>query len=343
MRLRSLLVLGLLLSAPTISTLAQRMGGLDMGGASLRVHVVASDDRPVGQGLRVRLMGAGGGSPAAESYTDNSGEVTFSGIEPGTYHVFVSGEGYQDSATAGIEIDRRQMSETRFVRVRRAKEDEGVVMGSPNNATIDVSLLRAPAKARKEFEKANQLLARQQWAKAAGHLQKAVAIDPKFGAAYNNLAVAYAKLGDVEREREALDKALESNDHNLAALANRARLALNEKDMAGGERYLTRALALDPGNTQMLMVLAKIQLLSRQYDAAVASAQRIHSLPHQKYALVHYLAARALEAEHHLPAAASELRVFLKEEPDGQWTAAARKELGLLEAGSVPVFDTANP
>ena len=333
--LRRLRVLLVLLPFLTSSAIAQHLG---VGGGDLRVHVVSTNDRPLGENMRVRLISNGSGSSLVEGYTDGAGEVTFNAVAPGMYHVLVSGQGYSEADSGQFEVDQRKMTQTLYVRVRPAAANDGdgeVVLGA-KGPMVDASMLNAPKKAVQELRKGNDLMKDREWAKAAEHLQKAVAIDPQFAAAYNNLGVAYARMGDPVREREALDQSLKLNDHNAAALVNRAHLALKEHDLAGAEGYLSRATASDPQNVQTLMVLAKVQLLSGHYEAALVSARRVHTLPHQQYAMVHYLAARACEGRSQLQDAAAELRLFLQEEPRGQWSDAARKELGLLQAGSIP-------
>jgi tetratricopeptide (TPR) repeat protein len=316
------------------SVVAQHLG---VGAGDLRVHVVSTTDRPLGQMMRVRLFSnSSGGSPLLEGYTDSAGEVMFSGVAPGMYHVLVSGQGYEDADSGDVEVDERRLTQRLFVRVRPVAADDGEVVLGAKGSTVDVSMLNAPKKAVQELRKGNDLMKNQEWQKAVEHLQKAVAIDPEFAAAYNNLGVAYSRVGDLAHEREALDQSLRLNDHNAAALVNRAHLALRELDLAGAEGYLTRATAADPQNAQTLVVLAKVQFLCGHYEAALTSTRKVHMLPHRQYAIVHYFAARACEGTNHLQDAAAELRQFLQEEPHGQWSDGARKELGLLEAGSLP-------
>ena len=327
------LTLGLL-SPFAIQVSAQQLGHFDFGSGSLQVRVVSADDRPITQPLRVRLQGGGGATPNSEAYTDNSGMVSFSGLNKGTYHVLVTGKGYEDTDGGNVQLDSQRSSEAVLVRVRPAKDSSSV--GSPKDATVDMSRLKAPKKAVQEFEKGNQLLQHQEWAKGADHMRKAIAIAPDFVDAYNNLAVAYARMNDLNHERETLDNALKLNDHSPQVLVNRARLALREKDFATAESLVSRATAIDPRNTDYLMLLAKVQLLTEHYDAAVATAQRIHLLPHSQLSLVHYLAARAFEGQNRMQEAESELQTFLKEEPTGPRADSARKEIGFLESGSLP-------
>ena len=326
----------LLFALSSIHSLAQHLGGLEIGLGTLSVHVVANDNQRISQSMRVRLLGGGGATPMAEGYTDTSGIASFSGLNAGTYHIVVTGQGYEDTDGGTVQLDGQRASDTVFVRVRPAAKGAAGLPGSAKDATVDVSRLKVPKKALQEFDKGNGFLTQQQWAKAAEHFRKAIVIDPDFVDAYNNLGVAYARMNDRESEREALDRALKLNSHSVQALVNRARLALQEKDPSA-ESLLMRATAVEPRNPEILMLLAKVQLFSGEFKAAVETAQRIHLLPHGQFAISHYLAARALESLNRPNDAKAELGLFLQEESKGPRADAARKEIGLLESGGLPL------
>lgn len=52
------------------------------------------------------------------------------------------------------------------------------------------------------------------WREATYRWEKAVQIDPTYAAAYNNLAVAYEHEGQLDKARQAYEKALELEPHN---------------------------------------------------------------------------------------------------------------------------------
>ena len=73
-------------------------------------------------------------------------------------------------------------------------------------------------------------------------------------------------------------------------------------------------------------------MLNGHYDHAIASTRKVHLMPHRQYAVVHYIAARALEHQNRAQEAAGELGTFLKEEPEGAHALVVRKELANLQA-----------
>jgi tetratricopeptide (TPR) repeat protein len=314
-----------------VSLFAQHLGGMQAGEGSVSVHVVDPNDRPMKQGVRVRLLTQGMGNAIEEGYTDQGGEVRFNGVEPGTYHVLVSGQGVVDTDSGSFDVDRRKLSQTLFVRVPFAQGTADVSSDAP---TVDVSLLQAPKKARREYQTGHDLLLQREWTKAAEHLRKAIEIAPNLISAYNDLSVAYSQLHDVEQERATLNRALQLSPNQPQVLRNRALLAARQND-ADSVGWLTKASAAAPHDADLLVVLARAEFSLGQYDDVVAIAQRIHELPHSQYAAIHYVAARALENEHKATEAAGQLRVFLEEESHGPRAEAARREIGLLESGAL--------
>jgi Tfp pilus assembly protein PilF len=53
------------------------------------------------------------------------------------------------------------------------------------------------------------------WKEAAYRWEKATQLDPTYGAAWNNLAVAYEQQGNFDKAREAYEKAVELEPKNL--------------------------------------------------------------------------------------------------------------------------------
>lgn len=294
---------------------------------NIHIHVTFPDDRAPTIQLKVVLTGDG--NQIAETFTNDNGQAQFLNVGLGNYQVSVSGSGVQTTTSDTFEVDARKGTQSIFVRVKPAENgDAKTVKGA--NATVAASDLKVSKKASQAFDKATKLIAKQQYQQAIDQLNKALALYPSYAQAYNNLAVVYARLGDTAKERDALHKATAANDHFAPAFVNLARLEMKEHNFAGAEADLTKAAAADPMDVRTLALLAQAQLLDVHYDDAIASARKVHSLPHNSYALVHYIAARACERLHRLSEAVSELGLFLSEEPTGERASAARQEMAAL-------------
>ena len=118
--------------------------------------------------------------------------------------------------------------------------------GVPGSGLVSLSDLGVPGRARKEFEKANELMGKQDLAHAIQKLNKAISIYPPYAVAYNNLGVIYSWLGDPVHEREALQRAITINDHFALAYVKLGRLNIAAGDFPGAETALDKASTLDP-------------------------------------------------------------------------------------------------
>jgi tetratricopeptide (TPR) repeat protein len=202
---------------------------------------------------------------------------------------------------------------------------------SSGSGLVTVSELSIPAKARKEFDRALESLRKQDVKKALEQLNKAVSIYPAFPGAYNNLGVVYARLGDAACERDALEKAIELNDHFALAYLNWARMSLANSDFGEAEAALTKVFNLDPSDPVATVLLAYSQFMQGRFEEAIATSARAHTLD-QPHAFAHRVAARAFEKEQQWDRAAAELKMCLKEDPNGPRSDSVRRELEIVQA-----------
>ena len=295
---------------------------------NIHVYTTYPDNRLPTAQLKVTLIG--GGNQVAETYTNDRGEANFLNVAVGGYQVAVSGPSIQTTLSEMFEVDARRGTQSVFVKVQPAANGDQN-SGKSGGATVSAADLKVPKKASKEFDKATKLIAKQQWQKAIDQLNKALALYPSYAEAYTNLGVVYARLGDSTKEREALQKAIAANNHFAPALVNLARMEMKEHNFAGAEAHLNQATASDPTDARTLVLLAQAQLLDHHYEDAIASADKVHSMSHGSFAVVHYVAARACERLNRLPDAVSELNLFLAEEPTGDRANAARQEMVAIQ------------
>ncbi len=306
-------VVSMFLLAPAQAQLRGAAGGSSMG--SVHVHIVFTNDRPAGANLLVQLMEGSSSTPVGNTYTNSNGQADFRAVRVGDYHVVVSGDGVQTTESPLFEVDERKATQAQYITVRR-DEDSGAKPVDSKSAMVSAAELNVAPKARKELDKANEAMTRQEWKKALEHLNKAIAIAPHYAVAYNNLGVLYARMNDDAHEHEALERAISLDDHFAAPNVNLAKLCLREKNFPKAETLLEKAVSVDPNNAESLMLLADAQYMDNHYDAAIASAHEAASAKTHP-AFVHYIAARAYDKENRRAECLAELQVFLKEEPTG--------------------------
>ncbi len=275
---------------------------------------------------RIQVSLASDHGAALNGFSNHECMVEFSNVPSGNYHVSVYGAGIQngDGGSIAVQSDTSQELE---VRVNSGPSNVPPAATAPMVAAVD---LKIPDRARKEFDKATEMIAKQDLKHAIERLDRAIAIYPSYTEAYNNLAIAYIRLDDKARGHDALEKALSINDHFAPAYVNLARMSISKQDFGTAETLLEKATAIDPTDAVTMVLLADAQLMNRRYDQALATCRKAHSSA-QPHASVHYIAARALEAEHKATEAIAELETFLTEEKDGPRAETARKEMAGLK------------
>jgi len=312
---------------------AQFGGNVGVKTGSVHIHVVYADDRKAGSNLLVRLMEGPSSTIVQTTYTNDAGKADFRNIPVGNYHVVVSGDGIETTESALFEVDSRQVTQAQYVTVRQA-EANGPRPVTPQSGTVSASDLNVPSKARKQLDKANEAMVRQDWRKAAELLGKAIAIYPQYVAAYNNLGVAYGRMDDAAHEQEALQKAISLDEHFAPACENLAKLYLRQKDFSQAESLLGKAVSMDPNNGQDLTLLAYAQYMQRRYDAAIATTQKVQALTNQHLASAHYIAAKAYEHQNRSQEAFAEFQMFLKDEPTGPRADHVRSDMAKMQSSA---------
>jgi tetratricopeptide (TPR) repeat protein len=91
---------------------------------------------------------------------------------------------------------------------------------------------------------------------AVEHLNKAIAIDPQFADAYNNLGAARSALGHLEEAKDAFEKASELVPDHPLALANLSIVLYKLKQFEDCAIVARRALRLNPTLLNIQYILA---------------------------------------------------------------------------------------
>ena len=75
------------------------------------------------------------------------------------------------------------------------------------------------------------------WREAIYRWEKAVELDPKYAAAYNDLAIAYEHEGQLDKARKAYEKALELDPNNQQVRQNYELFKeINDRTSSGKEK-----------------------------------------------------------------------------------------------------------
>lgn len=210
------------------------------------------------------------------------------------------------------------------------------------NPALSVSKLdlKAPGKARREYDKGLQFLNKKSYNEALSHLSEAATIYPSFVAAHNALGSAYLGLNENDKAREEFVKAIALDDHLPITHLNLGCAELALKNFPAAEAAVKTAAAIAPMDMQVLIALTYAELMNHDYGAAIATAKEVHGRKHKDAAIVHFYAANAWYGKTNLKEAESELEELLQEDPKSPAAVQARSTLEQIkvEERQVPVL-----
>jgi Ca-activated chloride channel family protein len=175
--------------------------------------------------------------------------------------------------------------------------------------------LKAPGKARREYEKGYQLLMKKDFKGAVEHLAIAVSVYPEFVAAHNALGTACLALGQNDQARDQFAKAVSLDDHLPTSYLNLGCAQLALKDYHSAQASVQKASSIAPLDLQLATALTYAQYLNQDYSAVLATARQVHSRKHEGAAIVHFYAAAAWDGQNNLQEEQNELQTLLREDP----------------------------
>ncbi len=185
---------------------------------------------------------------------------------------------------------------------------------SPNGSLSKLDL-KAPGKARHEYDKGYQLLQRKDLQAAVEHLTTATSVYPSYVAAHNALGSAYLGLKQNDQARAEFAQAVALDDHLPTSYLNLGCAELALGHFPAAQDAIQKASTIAPLDLQLLTALAYGQLMNHDYPGVVATARQVHERKHDGAAMVHFFAAAAWDAQDKRPLAQKELLTLLREDP----------------------------
>ncbi len=220
-------------------------------------------------------------------------------------------------------ISSEQMTNNFYTMTTNARNN---ALESPS-ASASKQDLKAPSKARHEYEKGYQLLMRKDYPNAVARLLSATSIYPNFVAAHNALGSAYLGLGQNDQARDEFAQAVLLDDHLPNSHLNLGCAELALKHYSAAQESMQKASSIAPLDLQVLTALAYGQLMNHDYPGVLTTAKRVHERKHAGSAIVHYYAAGAWEAQGKLAEEERELDALVREEPKSPAADQARQIL----------------
>jgi tetratricopeptide (TPR) repeat protein len=123
------------------------------------------------------------------------------------------------------------------------------------------------------------------------------------------MGLAYRDLGKYDEAKQFLEKGLQLDGNDPVILYNLGYIAKRQGDAAAADRYLTRAIQLDPKYGQALFELGSLKVEEKKYDEAVPLLRRCAATSNSP-AQAYYKLAIAERNMHQLEASQRDMKVF---------------------------------
>ncbi|MFL6602604.1 MAG: protein kinase domain-containing protein [Steroidobacteraceae bacterium] len=185
------------------------------------------------------------------------------------------------------------------------------------------------------------------WRRAAEAYRKAIELDPRYAAAYAELAVSESfvadRMGDAAgKQQEALaaaDKAVELAPGDADAYAARGYLRVRHWDWIGAQADLEKAVTLDSGNSTLQWRYAALQNAFGRLPEAVAAARKATELDPLSMAAWAILSQNLIESRQFTDAHEA-LRRALEIQPEAATPSSLLGVLQLLEGKATEALAT---
>jgi Tfp pilus assembly protein PilF len=268
----------------------------------------------------VRLEGFGAGV-VNEMTTDRNGKFRFAGLAPELYNVSVRVPGYRE---AKQQVDLRAQL-TDYIQLQLIAD----VSGSNSSTSVARGVIDAniPNSALVEFQKGSAaLLKAHNVEEGIAHLEKAVAIYPKYSAALLLLGTAYMDQRQWDKAETTLRHVLVIEPKATAAHLALGELYLNQRKYPDSQTELLSAITLDPKSARGHLTLGR--LYYELGDIVKAGPQVGMALQiDPRLAEGHLLAGNILLRAHQPENALAEFEEYLRLDPNGKYSAQATQTI----------------
>jgi hypothetical protein len=221
------------------------------------------------ENVRIELE-AFGGAAVATVFTSGNGGFEINNIGDGAYTLVADQPGFQ-VASQGVEVQNASVFGIQ-IELQRRPDSDALVAG-----TVSQRELSIPHKAHEDMERGKALLyGKSDYKGSVKSFEKATQEYPDYYEAYTQIGIAYMKLADAGDSEKAFRKSIElSQEQYPDAYIGLAELFLNGKRFADAEPLSRKAAAIDShswrANSQLARALLGLQRFPEAETCAVAA------------------------------------------------------------------------
>jgi Tfp pilus assembly protein PilF len=295
----------------------------------IQVQVRTDDNSQPPLGVRV-IMEFEDGSPVDELQTDSSGKCKFVPPSPAIYVIRAKQPGYLE-ATSRVDLQNTMTG----MAILLLKPIPGQPpQGNAAGASVSVGALTVPEAARKELDRATQLLQNHDLDEGIAHLKKAIELHDQYPQAYTMLGTAYTQQKKWQEAQGALQKAIQQDPNEADAYFQLGATLNQEKDYAGAEKALKQGFQLVPEPAEAAAAHYELAFAcfsqGHWHDAEPQVAKTIATQP--DFALAHWLMAQIMLKKGDGQGAINEFQTYLKLDPNGPAAASVRAVIPKIQA-----------
>jgi tetratricopeptide (TPR) repeat protein len=211
--------------------------------------------------------------------------------------------------------------------------------------TVSATTALAPKDARKAYEKGLEAAAKKNPDEAQKDFEKAVAVYPKYAAAWFALGQINEQRDHGEEARKAYDQSIAADSKFVPPYERLSYMALKEskwQELADTTDHMLQLNPYDYPSGYYLSSVANLQL--QHLDVAEKNAREAIRLdPLKKNARVHYVLGLILAQKREFTASAESLQTFLNADPNAPDADIVRKQLEKVEAAAKEKNPPAQP
>jgi tetratricopeptide (TPR) repeat protein len=207
-------------------------------------------------------------------------------------------------------------------------------LSDATEATISLTSLMAPKQATAAFEKGTKASARQKWAEAVQHFEKAVRLYPKYALAWFELGRARKARGNREAAAAAYRQSISQEPKFVKPYIGLASLLVLAGSWEDAATISAQGVKLDPISSPSLWLYGAMANfhLGKATEAEAEARQAIKMDSERELPVAEYILAALQLNRGNLQAAAEHMRTYLELAPNGENAPAARQQLVRIES-----------
>jgi tetratricopeptide (TPR) repeat protein len=296
--------------------------------AEIDVQVRNADGSPAPQGTLVVLEFEEGGA-IDNCQASPGGHCRFIPPGPGVYVVRLRQPGYKE-ASARIDLVDTERGYASLVLTRLPGQAPPNPPKDARGSMVSLLDLAVPDNARKEFQKGEDALKKNNLDSGISHLKKAIRLHGSFPQAYAMLGMAYVQQNDFEAGQAALQKAIQLDPKSAAAYIGLGAMYNRKRNYPEAEKMLRRGLELSPDAAGGQYELALTYwALGRWQDAEPHARKAVELRP--ALAPAHVLLGNIMLRKRDAPEALREFKEYLRLDPKGPMAGPVRDMVAKIQ------------